>query len=124
MRSSGNSGSKCFPVDRIQIVQTPRFVVTRESKKMLPPSGTPEEASSCGLMEKAQSKRTPGCTSLESQVESKEDFLEGAGAKLVVLDSSKQESLAAERTRYRGMIDRKAPNHELERQSRLVRETQ
>lgn len=59
-------------------MQTPRFVVTRESKKMLPPSGTPEKASSCVLMEKAQSKRTPGCTGLESQVESKEEFLEGA----------------------------------------------
>lgn len=41
----------------------------------------------------------------------------------MVLDSSKQESLVAERTRYRG-TDSKAPNHELERQSKLVRETQ
>lgn len=41
----------------------------------------------------------------------------------MVLNSSKQESLVAERTRYRG-TDSKAPNHELKRQSKLVRETQ
>lgn len=79
-----------------------------ESKKVLPSSGTPKEASSCGLMKRHTPKGHLNVLAWQDQVESKEGFLEGAQAKLVVLDSSKQESLAAKRTRYRG-IDSKGP---------------